>query len=43
VSDRAFRQVALPAAAFVLLLALWEGAVVVLHQQIVCPAPPPSP
>jgi NitT/TauT family transport system permease protein len=40
VSDRAFRQAALPAAAILLLLVIWEAAVVLLGiQQIVLPRP----
>jgi len=40
VGDRVVRQVVMPTAAFVLLLAVWEAAVLLLHiQQIVLPRP----
>src|SRR5262245_44630288 len=39
-NERALRRVVLPAAAFILLLVLWEALVVALHvQQIVLPRP----
>ena len=39
-NDRALRRIVLPAAAFILLLVLWEALVVALHvQQIVLPTP----